>query len=134
MSSSTVPAFNTSKPRPSSQLPVLVVDDEPVIIDLLCELLEEHGFEVLWASNGQAGLYVVQQTPLSLVLTDFMMPELNGMELARQIRADSRTYHLPLLLMSAVPPQNTEALFAAVIRKPFVLEDVTTVVQYWSGM
>jgi CheY-like chemotaxis protein len=57
-----------------TRLPLLIVDDEPPILDLLHETLQDAGYPVLTASNGREALAIAEQTRLALVLTDVMMP------------------------------------------------------------
>ena len=112
-------------------LPVLLVDDEPVILDLLRDILEEEGLTVITATNGAAALYLIQRTPIALVLTDLMMPVMSGVELAHQVHANPQTATIPLLLMSAAAPQQVSPIFAAVIHKPFSVESVVRIVHHF---
>ena len=114
---------------PGHEPQVLIVDDEPVILDLLRDVLEEAGYAVLSASNGAAALYLVQRAPVALILTDLMMPNMSGIELARRVRANADTQAIPLVLMSAAMPKNVDDLFAAVIHKPFAIDQVVEVVR-----
>jgi CheY-like chemotaxis protein len=117
-----------SETTPSAPLSLLIVDDEPDIIELLQAVLEDEGFTVLTASNGAAALYLVQHTTVALVLTDLMMPIVSGLELARRLRGNPATAKIPLLLMSATVPQRIEDLFAQVIPKPFSIDTVIDLV------
>lgn len=112
-------------------LPVLIVDDELIILDMIRAVLEEDGLAVVTASGGNSALQIAQQTPPSLILTDFMMPDMNGIELARRIRADPRTAAIPLILMSAALPTGTDGLFVAVIQKPFLIDELVAKVCKW---
>jgi CheY-like chemotaxis protein len=113
-----------TKPRP-----ILVVDDEPVILEMLQDVLTDEGFAVVTANNGPAALYLLQRTMVALALIDFMMPHLNGIELAEQMRRDPHTAGIPLLLMSAAPPSDIGTHFAAVIAKPFEIETLVRLVR-----
>jgi CheY-like chemotaxis protein len=108
---------------------ILIVDDEPTIRDLLREILEFEGFTVLVAPSGVAALHLLQQTSVSLVLTDLMMPYLNGIDLARRLRADPRTTQIPLILMSAALPSDISDMFVDILPKPFPIEDVVHMIQ-----
>ncbi len=118
-----------ARPPLAASLPVLIVDDEPHILTLLRDVLEEEGLTVITASNGAAALYLVQRTPIALVLTDMMMPMVSGLELARQLQNNPQTAHIPLLLMSAAMPQPPSPIFAAAIHKPFATEAVVGIVR-----
>jgi CheY-like chemotaxis protein len=107
-------------------LPVLIVDDEPDILAMLRDVLEEAGFMVLTAPDGKAALALLAHTPVELVLTDLMMPQLTGLQLAQQLRSDPQTAAIPVLVMSAALPPHTPDVFAAVLPKPFVLDELVT--------
>jgi CheY-like chemotaxis protein len=116
-------------PPAVDSLPVLIVDDEPAILDLLRSVLEDEGFTVITASNGTDALSLIQRTPVALVLTDLMMPLVSGINLARQLRSSPQTASIPLLLMSAAMPQQVNPIFAAVIHKPFAVDTVVSIVR-----
>jgi CheY-like chemotaxis protein len=79
---------------------ILVVEDEPVIRELMAILLEEEGYAVRQACDGLEALQMVDQHPVDLILSDVKMPRLDGASLARQLR--TRDDPLPVILMSAV--------------------------------
>ena len=112
--------------------PVLIVDDERIIRELLRDVLEEEGFVVLTAANGREALQVIERTPIALVLTDLMMPEVSGMELARQLHTNPITATIPIMLMSAVPPDQIDDLFVVVLHKPFLIDTVIMNVGQWA--
>jgi two-component system, OmpR family, response regulator VicR len=107
---------------------ILVVDDEFLIVDVLVDALEEEGFRVLTASNGRKALEILDKETPSLVVTDFMMPRMNGLELAQAIRANPDWARIPVILLSGAQgaiARNHPELFAAVFDKPFRIEKVT---------
>ena len=79
---------------------ILVVEDEPVIRELMAILLEDEGYTVRQAVDGLAALETVEQHRIDLVLSDVKMPRLDGASLAQQLR--SRGDPIPVVLMSAV--------------------------------
>ncbi|GEM_PF-128025 len=79
---------------------VLVVDDEYLIVEVLTLALEDVGFMVTQASNGKKALDALHREGLSLVVCDFMMPLMNGLELAEEIRRHAEWSHIPIVLMS----------------------------------
>ena len=88
-------------PRAEPVLPcILVVEDEPVIRELMAILLEEEGYTVVQAADGLEALETVARHPVDLVLSDVKMPRLDGAALAHQLRAQAPP--LPVILMSAV--------------------------------
>ncbi|HEX2274964.1 MAG TPA: response regulator [Acidimicrobiales bacterium] len=80
---------------------VLVVDDDPVILELLRINFEIEGYEVLAATDGEQGLAKAREEEPDVVLCDIMMPRLDGIEVVTQLRGDPRTAHLPIVLLSA---------------------------------
>ena len=95
----TTPAESHSPAHPVMRT-VLVVEDEPVIRELMAILLEEEGYTVRQATDGLEALETVERHPVDLVLSDVKMPRLDGASLAHQLRA--RGDPLPVVLMSAV--------------------------------
>lgn len=77
---------------------VLVVDDDPAIVELLRDFLEASGFRALEATNGPEALAVISQRQVDCLVMDVMMPGMSGFELCRQIRAQSDA---PILFLSA---------------------------------
>ena len=135
MSSEPVPSASSDvmMPQPPKR-PILIVDDEPPILAMLRDVLVDEGFTVVTANNGPAAWYLLQQTMVALVLMDYMMPNLNGIELATLLRHNPRTAEIPLILMSAVMPPEVGTQFVAVLAKPFALDIVVRLVrQYYSG-
>ena len=80
---------------------LLVVDDDPVIVELLRINFEIEGFEVLSASDGEEGFQRARSERPDLVLSDIMMPRVDGLQLLRRLRADPATARLPVMLLSA---------------------------------
>jgi two-component system response regulator VicR len=110
---------------------ILVVDDEFLITDILVDALEEEGFRVLTASNGRKALEVLHKEVPALVITDFMMPLMNGLELALVIKSTPDWAQIPIILLSGAQGAIARAhpeLFAAVYDKPFRIEKVVAAV------
>jgi diguanylate cyclase (GGDEF)-like protein len=80
---------------------VLVVDDEPDKRSLLTIALQMAGYEVRTANDGEAGLAAVQSYQPDLIITDVMMPKLDGYELARRVRANPQTKFIPVIIQTA---------------------------------
>lgn len=99
---------------------ILVVDDERFIVSLLTEILEEEGYQVQIASDGEAALRVIESVRPDLVVADIMMPRLDGLTLAATLRSWSQP--IPVILMSAaVTPRSHGVAF---IPKPFDIDDL----------
>ena len=87
-------------PNGSSQSSkILVVDDEASIVDSVATILRYEGFDVDVASSGRAALQKAQETAFDLIVLDVMLPDLNGLEVTRRIRADG--LDVPVLFLTA---------------------------------
>ena len=80
---------------------VLVLEDSRIIATLLKKLLESEGFNVLVAADGSSGLKAAREGLPRLVVADFHMPGMNGLEVVKALRADPRTHNIPILMLSA---------------------------------
>ncbi|WP_369206982.1 PleD family two-component system response regulator [Streptomyces sp. PU-14G] len=89
---------------------VLVVDDSSVIRQLIRVNLELEGFEVVTAADGAECLDVVHRVQPDVVTLDAVMPRLDGVRTAERLRADPRTRHLPLALVSACTEWESEGV------------------------
>ncbi len=87
--------------RHNEALPtLLIVDDNPDIVYYLKEIFEED-FNVVVAQNGRSGLEKAFTSIPDLIISDIMMPEIDGLEFCRQIKTDIRTSHIPVVLLTA---------------------------------
>ena len=84
---------------------ILIVDDEYLIADILGFALEDEGYLVEKASNGLKALEALKEKRVELVITDYMMPLLNGDELVRSMRDELHLSDLPVILMSGGQPR-----------------------------
>ena len=109
---------------------LVVIDDEPAITEVLRLVLEDEGYRVAVAHNGQAGLRLIREEHPDLVLSDVMMPGIGGIELARRVHRDPGLKDTPVVLMSAGrgPGRDTEGLCRAFVHKPFSLDTVLGVI------
>jgi adenylate cyclase len=80
---------------------VLVVDDDPVIIKLLQVNFEMEGYDVVAAANGEEGLAMARSAAPDIVVSDVMMPKMDGLQLAAEMKADAALAHIPVILLSA---------------------------------
>ena len=80
---------------------VLVVDDEPDLLELVRFHLVQAGFEVETARDGRQGLEAIRRRRPDLVVLDWMLPDLSGTEVCRQVRSDPQLRDLPILLLTA---------------------------------
>jgi len=91
----------------------LLVDDDPMILALLSAFLESKGYSVTEAHDGQAALGVVSQGGINLVITDWMMPRMDGLALCRAIRAQPQASYVYLIMLTS--NNQEEALVAAMV-------------------
>jgi DNA-binding response OmpR family regulator len=84
-----------------AQVTVLVIDDDPVILKLLEVNFEMEGFRVLTATDGGEGLRQARTKRPDVVISDIMMPKVDGLELATALKGDPETEDLPVILLSA---------------------------------
>jgi two-component system, sensor histidine kinase and response regulator len=80
---------------------ILVVDDQPINVQLLKRKLEKEGIEVLTAYNGQEALLLVERTPPDLILLDVMMPDMDGIEVCQRLQANESLRQIPVIFVTA---------------------------------
>jgi two-component system, OmpR family, phosphate regulon response regulator PhoB len=80
---------------------ILIVEDESALVALLRYNLERAGFEVFEATDGEEGLLIIDERRVDLVLLDWMLPRLSGIEVCRQLRRKPETRSLPIILLTA---------------------------------
>lgn len=110
---------------------VLVVDDEFGIAEVLEAVLTDSGHTVRIAINGKQGLQLLAEGKPDLVLSDFMMPVLDGPGMLRAMAADPRYRSIPVILMSSLSEAAVVARcggYIGFLRKPFTLQAVTDAV------
>jgi CheY-like chemotaxis protein len=81
---------------------ILVVDDEPDIREVVRLYLAEEGYEIIEACNGQEAILKVQTEKPDLVVLDIMMPGINGFEVAKHLKDDPNTQHIPIIILSVL--------------------------------
>jgi two-component system chemotaxis response regulator CheY len=102
---------------------ILIVDDEFGLAEMLRELLQELDYDVTLAINGRLALDILGERHVDLVITDMMMPVMDGSELATAMRGSRAHRGIPIVMMTSLPSgAHTNGLFDAVIRKPFTPE------------
>jgi len=81
---------------------ILIVDDSPTQLEALRYLLEEAGYSVVAAANGEEGLSAARANAVDLVISDIVMPEMDGYALSRALRADESLADLPVILLTSL--------------------------------
>jgi CheY-like chemotaxis protein len=110
---------------------ILIVDDEVDISLTFRMLLELHGYQGITAANGQQALDATRVQVPDLVISDCMMPVMDGVELATRLRADARTAAVPIILMSGAPQRHQLANVAheAFLLKPVRFPDLLATIE-----
>lgn len=80
---------------------ILIIDDDLDTLRLVGLMLQRQGYQITAATNGQQGLEKAFEEKPNLILLDIMMPDMDGYEVARRLRADSRTVNIPILMFTA---------------------------------
>ena len=111
--------------RPS----ILIVDDVPANLNLLTGILKQHGYKVRPAPSGSLALEAARHAPPDLILLDIHMPEMDGFEVCRCLKADDALKEIPVLFISALTEtkdkiQAFDAGGVDYITKPFQVEEV----------
>ena len=81
---------------------VLLVDDEPDILEFLSYNFRKKGFEVIIANNGLEGIKQAQKELPQLIISDILMPEMDGIEMCKIIRSKEPFYRIPFIFLTAV--------------------------------
>ena len=107
---------------------ILVVEDNEELLALMLQVLSKN-YHVLTAKNGKQAINIIMKEKLDLVVSDVMMPIMDGIELTRQLKADKSFWQLPIILLTAKNKEEdkTEAYAVgadAYITKPFKFEDL----------
>ncbi len=111
---------------------ILVVDDDPDILEALSEILEAEGFEIRRARNGKEALERLEPDPPQLILLDLMMPVMDGWEFAQRMRQRPSVADIPLIVLSADRNVGSKALDIGAVghlAKPFELNDLLEMVR-----
>ena len=106
---------------------LLLIDDDEGLRTMMQILLKRGGHDITLAGNGQAGLDLAEKQPFDVIVLDVMMPDMNGYEVARRLRAGPRTRNTPLIILTAraQPVDQKSALIAgadAYFSKPVAIE------------
>ena len=113
---------------------ILIVDDEEDVLDLLQLVFETSGFAVRRAATGTSAVSIAYEEPPDVVLLDVMMPEMDGWQVLRTLKADERTRHVPVVMLSARAERRDKMIglqegAEGYIAKPFSPSEVVREVQ-----
>ena len=118
---------------------LLVIDDDPAFLDACCMLLQQEGFRVLRAGTGRQGLQVVAESDVSVVLTDILMPEVDGVEVIMDLR--SRYPSIKVVAMSGGGQLALDECLeipkalgvSGILRKPFTRRELVSAIEIAIG-
>lgn len=118
---------------------ILIIDDDEAVLGLFTYFLKSRGYTVLCAADGREGLRLVETARPDLVITDIMMPEMDGMKMIQNLR--NKSPDLPVIAISGGTRSNTldfladTSLFGAcrVFEKPVSLQDLLAAVREFLG-
>lgn len=113
---------------------ILVVDDEAHILHVVSLKLRNAGFDVVTAADGEEGLDIAMQVLPDLIITDFQMPFMTGLELCQQLKRSPETAEIPALMLTArgfslTPGDLAATNIVGVLSKPFSPREVLAKVQ-----
>jgi two-component system alkaline phosphatase synthesis response regulator PhoP len=111
---------------------ILIVDDEEPLRELLAMTLAESGHRTLQASQGRQALERVARDRPDLIISDVMMPVLNGRVLCQRLKEDPATQAIPVILMTSAGRQYASGVGADdCMDKPFDLDEMEALVRHW---
>ena len=113
---------------------IVVVDDQPFIVDILSQILTREGYSVASASDGREGLTLIQKVQPDLVLIDWSLPGLGGIDVIKQLRAAGNK--IRIITITANTSARSMALHSgsdAFLTKPFRLKEIVCLVKTWSS-
>ncbi|MFZ5803038.1 MAG: response regulator [Candidatus Omnitrophota bacterium] len=109
---------------------ILAVDDDPTILKLICSGLSQAGYEVVTTDDGAKVMGLLESAKPDLAILDIIMPQMDGTEVARQMREDPRYQNIPIIFLTVLcdksHPKAHEEIFGknAVLGKPFRMEEL----------
>ncbi|MCI0573060.1 MAG: response regulator [Myxococcaceae bacterium] len=114
---------------------ILVVDDDLELCTLLSRFLEKHGYKVHSAGDALQALDILERFPIGLVLTDFMMPHMDGIHFTETLRSDPRHEQTPVILLTAfssdeLAERGMRRGVALTLEKPVDFDRLLTLVRF----
>lgn len=115
----------------SEQISVLVIDDDRIIRELLRNILSKKGYKTYMAEDGPSGLQAAHKGDIDLILLDWMMPGMNGLEVLKRLKKGYKTKNVPVIMLTGKDSRCDidQAVFSGVVDyivKPF---DLSTIAQ-----
>ena len=106
---------------------ILIVEDEQTTATLLDSILKKHGYDVVIAHNGKLALSLLNAMRPDIIISDVIMPEINGLEFFKQVRKNENTSHIPFIVLTAhqkIASTFGELDIDASLTKPVVTDDL----------
>lgn len=97
---------------------ILVVEDEEALLQALTDTFSENGYEVLKAKNGVEALSVALKNHPDLIILDILMPEMDGMSMVKNLRADNWGSKVPVIILTNINPESNHILQSIVESQP----------------
>ncbi len=115
---------------------VLVVDDEIAVLEMVSGILEDEGYQVIVAENGAAALKRLEQTHPDLIISDVMMPGMDGRELCLAVAENSALADIPFVFLSASHRSTigADCHYSAFIPKPFNVDQFLAAVAQFADL
>jgi putative two-component system response regulator len=104
---------------------ILLVDDNTANLQVLRETLDGSGYTLLIAKSGRSALEIVRKGRPDLILLDIMMPEMDGYEVCRRLKADAETGHIPVIFLTAMADSEDEAKGLALGAVDYITKPIT---------
>ena len=122
---------NKEKPK------ILIVDDISINVELMQDIIESEGYEALCALSVQEALDIMNETMPQLILSDFSMPGMNGLEFCRLLKSNQRTRDIPFIFITVANSreEKEQAFYAGAvdfIPKPFTSSQVSAILGHFN--
>lgn len=101
---------------------ILVVEDDPDVQGILKTILSKEGYEVNMAGTGREAFILAKESHPDLILTDFLMPGMNGVELCESLKKEINTKDIPIIMVTAYPSEKEKGLSAGAV--DFVIKPI----------
>ncbi|MBR6162588.1 response regulator [bacterium] len=117
---------------------ILIVDDEPDIVEVLKFPLEANGYECICAYDGETGLKSAKELMPDLMILDVMLPKMNGFKISRLLKFDSKYKDIPILMVTARSQEEDKLIGEETgadeyITKPFKIDEILEKVKKYLG-
>lgn len=117
---------------------ILIVDDETHILHVVSIKLKNAGFRIVTANDGEEGLAAAREHQPNLIITDYQMPFMTGLELCIALKEEEKTAHIPAMMLTARgfsldKPYTEQTNIVALLSKPFSPREILTKVQSLIG-